>query len=271
MASLDGWREVGVGEDGAVIGNDPRADVWRIRATAQDIEVDALGAERECRARLHLSHHLQRVPSLVETGHREVEAAVGGARACHGLCVTLLAVHIEGDHLVARSADGERYGYGVVGAIAALGDAVGDIEGRRQGERHRLDGDVCLLGLPLARGRVRGGGYDIDVGRAYLQVLGEVELIGACADIRDGIAVDGGRLLVTTAVLVVVGVGEHGIAAFLDDGVVNDGGYEHLGGRGLATAATRTHREVEGGDFATALVAERDVDGRAVIADLHVA
>ena len=77
-------------------------------------------------------------------------------------------------------------------------------------------------------------------------------------------------LLVTTAVLVVVGVGEHGIAPLLDDGVVNDGGYEHLGGRGLATAATRTHRKVEGGDLAAVLVAERDMDGRAVIADLHV-
>ena len=120
---------MGVGEDGAIIGNDLGADVRRIRATAQDIEVDALGAERECRARLHLSHHLQRVPSLVETGHREVEAAVGGARTCHGLCVTLLAVHVEGDHLVARSADGERYGYGGVGIVAALGDAVGDVEG----------------------------------------------------------------------------------------------------------------------------------------------
>ena len=68
----------------------------------------------------------------------------------------------------------------------------------------------------------------------------------------------------------VIGVGEHGVATPLDDGVVNDGGYEYLGGRCLATAATRAHRQVEGGDLATLLVFETDVYGCLIVAHIDI-
>ena len=68
----------------------------------------------------------------------------------------------------------------------------------------------------------------------------------------------------------VIGVGEYGVATMLDDGVVNDGGYENLGGRSLATTATRAHRQVKGGDLAASLVLETDVDGCLVIAHLDI-
>ena len=193
LPSFDGGLQVVVGENCAVGGNYLRTDVWGVGCTPQYIQIYAVRAERERRARLHLRHHLHRVPSIVKPGHGEVEAAVGGAASGDGLCVALLAIDIEGHHLGARTTDGERYVDGLATAIATLSHALCDVKGGREGERDRLDGHVGLLGLRLACQWVCGGGDDIDVGRAELQVLGEVELVAARAHILDGVAVDGGR------------------------------------------------------------------------------
>ena len=139
LPSLDGWLQVVVGEDGAVGGNNLRTDVWGVGRTPQNIQIYAVGAERERRARLHLRHHLYGVTAIVKPRHGEVEAAVCGAASGDGLCVALLAVDIEGHHLGARATDGERYADGLVVTIATLRHALGDVEGRREGERDCLD------------------------------------------------------------------------------------------------------------------------------------
>ena len=98
------------------------------RSAPKYVHVDAVRAQCKRRAGIHLRHHLQGVPAVGKTAHGEVETTVGGAASCHGLCVLLLAIHIERHHLGARTAHAERYVHGLHGVVASRCDAVGDIE-----------------------------------------------------------------------------------------------------------------------------------------------
>ena len=70
----------------------------------------------------------------------------------------------------------------------------------------------------------------------------------------------------------IVGIGKHGVAAYLDDAVIYVGRDYYLGERGISTAATATatHREVGGSDFLISLVAEGDVYGSLIIIRLYI-
>ena len=70
----------------------------------------------------------------------------------------------------------------------------------------------------------------------------------------------------------VVGIGEHGVTAYLDDAVIYVGRDDNLGERGISTTATSTatHRKVSGSDFLVSLVAEGNVYGSLIIIRLHI-
>ena len=70
----------------------------------------------------------------------------------------------------------------------------------------------------------------------------------------------------------VVGIGEHGVTAYLDNAVIYVCGDNYLGERGISTTATSTatHRQVCGGNLFVSLVAEGNVYGSLIIIRLYI-
>ena len=106
---LDCRGQVVAREDTPVSVAQQRTDERLVTSGFQDVKVDTFGLDCKVVRGIHFRNHLDCMPPGCKGTQREVKVAVGDAGLGYGLCVLLLAVHIEGHDLCSCTRNGERY------------------------------------------------------------------------------------------------------------------------------------------------------------------
>ena len=225
--------------------------------------------------------------AYAQTAHRYRETAVGHAAPRHCRRLVLTAVHIQGYNLRAGALHGVGNDRAFRRSVAAGADAAAQAVAALQAQVHHLHVYIRLLRLDLARRRVGGRRFHIDVGRAHLQVFAHIQRVGALADLFEGLVVGlyraakhtdlhGGFLagglacVVTTHILVVITPCQHTVPAFLDDALAHACAQHDFGGLRFSAATATAGCQRKLGNGRAALVLQRHRLG-AVVTFLHVA
>ena len=274
---------VGAREDTAVPVGDHQTHVGDAAAALQDIDINALAFERQAVTGIHLGHKLDRMTPHRQGGHGQGETAVRGTAAGDRVGVLLLAVNVQRHHFRTRTAYGVGDVHALLRAIAAGTQTGGDVVAAGKGQGHAPHAHVGLSLLRLPGHRVGSLGYHVDIARAGKKVFRKVERVRALAHVPGSLRIGGGgttlhldgnfrfltgtlALLVTAAVLVVIGIGQEDKVALLDGGLVHASAQDDLRGTALAASTATAGGDVETGHLDTAFVLQAHVDGGLVIA-----
>ena len=117
-----------IGKDGAICRSNLGTDIGCFGSTSQYIEKDAVRAQGQRWACLHLSHHLNSMSAVLQASHRQIEAAIRRAASGDGLRIALHAIDIQCHNLGAGTTYGKRYVYRLIISISTECHAVGNIE-----------------------------------------------------------------------------------------------------------------------------------------------
>ena len=278
----DRGKVVGTSEDAAVPVGDHQTHVGGAAAALQDIDINALAFERQAVTGIHLGNHLDGMTPHRQGGHGEGETAVRGTATGHSMGILLLAVNVQRHHFRSRTTHGVGDVHGLLRAIATGTQPGGDIVAAGKGQGHAPHAHIGLSLLRLPGHWVGGLGYHIDIARAGKEVFRKIERVRALAHVLGSLRIGGGgttlhldgnfrfltgtlALLVTAAVLVVIGIGKPYSVTLFDGGLVHVRAQNDFRGAALPTATATAGGDVETGHLDTAFVLQAHVDGGLVI------
>ena len=278
-------RQVVVREDTTVREAVHRSDKRTARTASQNVEVDTLRTQRRLFVHGDLGDHLDGMTAGRKPRHRKREAPVRRARFRDGSRIALAAVHVERDDLRAGTAYREGDHGRILRSVTACGESRRKVVTTRKRQRDDTHRNVRLLRLLPPRLRIDRRSPHVNVRNTGLQVGSQVERIAAFRDILNRrpecldrtargrnpnrrLLAGGSPGFIARSILMVVGVGQPHRVSLLDDRAVDRGAQHDLRRGALTAASAASGRKVYRGDLRAALVRERQMYARLVVAQV---